>query len=158
MKIHPKSEKMTFFDSSKLPNSTFDSRGSIFSKLRIKSWSFSRLCMAGDWRSPHMKLSTKKPGKGGPWTTHPEKSVLIWILPLRPKTALVVKVDINVNSRPAKSLANHVLSSSICWRISGFCKTCLLSELISLVEGWKHGGCVPPLVFPTNILYQVSWF
>ena len=27
----------------------FDSRGSIFNKLRMKSWSFSRLCIAGDW-------------------------------------------------------------------------------------------------------------
>lgn len=29
--------------------SALDKRGSIFSRLRMKSWSFSKLCIAGDW-------------------------------------------------------------------------------------------------------------
>lgn len=122
-------------DSSKPPPTpTLDSRGSIFSKLRIKSWSFSRLCMAGDWRNMENCQQKNRFKKGGPWRTHHKKKVWkIWILPFQGRyQSFFFKLW------PAKSLANHALSSSICWRISGFCKTCLLSELISPVEGWKH--------------------
>ena len=122
-------------DSSKPPATpTLDSRGSIFSKLRIKSWSFSRLCMAGDWRNMENCQQKNRFKKGGPWRTHHKKKVWkIWILPFQGRyQSFFFKLW------PAKSLANHALSSSICWRISGFCKTCLLSELISPVEGWKH--------------------
>lgn len=59
-------------DSSKPPPTrTLDSRGSIFSKLRIKSWSFSRLCMAGDWRNmenSQQKIASKKVDHEGPTT------------------------------------------------------------------------------------------
>ena len=77
------------------------------------------------------KIASKKVDHEGPTTT--KKVWKIWILPFQGRYQ-----SFFFELWPAKSLANHALSSSICWRISGFCKTCLLSELISPVEGWKH--------------------
>lgn len=98
-------------DSSKPPPTrTLDSRGSIFSKLRIKSWSFSRLCMAGDWRNmenSQQKIASKKVDHEGPTTT--KKVWKFWILPFQGRYQ-----SFFFELWPAKSLANHALSSSIC--------------------------------------------